>query len=73
MLASMMTQCLFCAQHVDLVYVHGHYQCPRCGTNALPCCDGDNCSTNYLLQEQTGVADTIHSNSTTTQHNSDLE
>lgn len=34
---------------VTLVHVHGHYQCPVCCTNALPCCDGDNCDTNVLM------------------------
>ncbi|NCT94679.1 MAG: hypothetical protein GXC72_09665 [Chitinophagaceae bacterium] len=42
-------QCLFCGHQVQLVHVHGHYQCPICYTNALPCCDGDNCNTNFLL------------------------
>lgn len=42
-------QCLFCGYWVQLVHVHGHYQCPVCFTNALPCCDGDNCHTNSLL------------------------
>lgn len=42
--------CLFCGHLVHLVHVHGHYQCPVCYTNALPCCDGDNCDTNLLLQ-----------------------
>lgn len=42
-------QCLFCGHIVQLVHIHGHYQCPVCYTNALPCCDGDNCSTNNLL------------------------
>ena len=46
-----MQTCLFCGQPVLLVHVHGHYQCPVCKTNALPCCDGDNCETNQLLQE----------------------
>ncbi len=41
--------CLFCGHIVQLLYVHGHYQCPVCFTNTLPCCDGDNCSTNNLL------------------------
>ncbi len=46
----MQTQrCLFCGHHVELVHVHGHYQCPVCFTNALPCCDGDNCNTNHFL------------------------
>ncbi len=46
------THCLFCGNMVTLVHVHGHYQCPVCKTNALPCCDGDNCSTNFLLAEK---------------------
>ncbi|HMU08668.1 MAG TPA: hypothetical protein PKC54_01570 [Ferruginibacter sp.] len=44
----MQTTCIFCGTNVVLVHVHGHYQCPLCKTNALPCCDGDNCS-NFLL------------------------
>lgn len=44
-------QCLFCGHRVELIHVHGHYQCPVCYTNALPCCDGDNCSTNNLLAD----------------------
>lgn len=44
--------CLFCGQTVILVHVHGHYQCPVCKTNALPCCDGDNCNTNLLLMQE---------------------
>lgn len=51
--------CAFCGHLVELIHVHGHYQCPICKTNALPCCDGDNCETNKLLdprllQEQRG-------------------
>jgi Zn finger protein HypA/HybF involved in hydrogenase expression len=45
------SQCMFCGQVVALVHVHGHYQCPVCNTNALPCCDGDNCETNHLLKD----------------------
>lgn len=44
--------CLFCGHHVMLIHVHGHYQCPVCNTNALPCCDGDNCDTNLLLRSK---------------------
>lgn len=44
-----MQQCLFCGHVVELVHVHGHYQCPVCFTNALPCCDGDNCHTNFYF------------------------
>lgn len=43
-------QCFHCAHWVQLVHVHGHYQCPVCGINLLPCCDGDNCDTNQLLK-----------------------
>jgi hypothetical protein len=46
----MKIQCLFCSYHVQLIHVHGHYQCPKCGTNAMPCCDADNCDTNLQLQ-----------------------
>ena len=44
-----MQQCLFCGHLVQLVHVHGHYQCPVCFTNVMPCCDGDNCHTNQFL------------------------
>jgi hypothetical protein len=42
------TKCLFCGNAVHLIFVHGHYQCPVCNTNALPCCDGDNCHNAFL-------------------------
>lgn len=45
-----MQHCLFCGHTVTFVHVHGHYQCPVCFTNALPCCDGDNGETNQLLR-----------------------
>lgn len=45
-------QCMFCGQMIELVHVHGHYQCPICKTNALPCCDGDNCDTNLLMKKE---------------------
>lgn len=45
-------QCVFCGQQVEFIHVHGHYQCPVCKTNALPCCDGDNCDTNALLRKE---------------------
>lgn len=49
-------QCFFCGHIVALVHVHGHYQCPVCYTNTLPCCDGDNCDTNNLLQEKKEIS-----------------
>jgi hypothetical protein len=51
-----MQQCLFCGQPVTLIHIHGHYQCPVCNANALPCCDGDNCDTNQLLTLQLSSA-----------------
>lgn len=51
----MQMQCLFCGHVVQMVHVHGHYQCPVCTTNALPCCDGDNCNTNHLLADNTMI------------------
>ena len=44
--------CLNCHQTASLIFVHGHYQCSLCGMNTLPCCDGDNSCTNWLLQQQ---------------------
>lgn len=46
----MFQECFFCHHSIQPVHVHGHYQCPVCNTNMLPCCDGDNCETNNLLQ-----------------------
>ena len=50
-----MGQCIFCGQQVELVHVHGHFQCPICKTNAMPCCDGDNCDTNVLLKKNEDI------------------
>ena len=44
-------RCLNCSHTVTLIPVHGHYQCPHCGMNMLPCCDGDNCLTNHFLSD----------------------
>lgn len=46
------SHCYFCGHPAAYVHVHGHYQCKVCGTNALPCCDGDNCDTNLLLRKE---------------------
>jgi hypothetical protein len=51
-----MQQCLFCGHTVELVHVHGHYQCPVCYSNVLPCCDADNCDTNVLLNKENGLS-----------------
>lgn len=48
-------QCMFCGQTIELVHVHGHYQCPICKTNALPCCDGDNCDSNNFLKTKESI------------------
>jgi hypothetical protein len=45
--------CLFCGSNIHLVFVLGHYQCPVCKTNALPCCDGDNCNNAFLSDNLT--------------------
>jgi hypothetical protein len=46
--------CLFCGSNVQMVFVHGHYQCPVCKTNALPCCDGDNCNNAFISKSLAG-------------------
>jgi hypothetical protein len=46
----MLVKCLFCGSSVQLIFVHGHYQCPVCKTNALPCCDGDSCNKSFIIE-----------------------
>jgi len=53
----MQTQCLFCGNTIQLIFVHGHYQCPVCNTNALPYCDGDNCNNTFLHEKTAGKDD----------------
>lgn len=63
--------CMCCGRSAELVHVHGHYQCPVCKTNSMPCCDGDNCETNVLLKNnedlstQTSNIKSINSNGCT--------
>lgn len=33
-------RCAFCGAALEIVHVHGHGQCARCGTNVDPCCSG---------------------------------
>jgi len=49
----MQSNCLFCGNPVQLILVHGHYQCPLCKTNALPCCDGNTCNDLFLNESFT--------------------
>ena len=37
-------QCLWCGNQVQIIWVHGHGQCPVCGTNIEECCRGENIS-----------------------------
>jgi predicted RNA-binding Zn-ribbon protein involved in translation (DUF1610 family) len=56
----MKQRCFFCQQEIEPIHVHGHYECPVCHTNIMPCCDGDNCDTNLLLKNHSiGSADRI--------------
>ncbi|MBL7707524.1 MAG: hypothetical protein JNJ86_00560 [Chitinophagaceae bacterium] len=58
-LTAMQQHCFFCNQTNEPVHVHGHYQCPVCHINILPCCDGDNCETNHLLQTKAIATESI--------------
>ena len=33
--------CVFCNNKVGYIFVHGHYQCPICKQNTIPCCNGE--------------------------------
>jgi hypothetical protein len=35
-------RCPYCGRVGEVVRVHGHGQCPHCGTNVEPCCAGAN-------------------------------
>lgn len=53
--------CDFCGFTGNLVFVHSHYQCPRCGINVAPCCQGEQCeylNDEDLLPDQAYVKDT---------------
>jgi len=34
-------RCPYCGQPLEVVQVHGHGQCRRCGINIDPCCGGE--------------------------------
>lgn len=34
--------CNWCGQATSLIWVHGHGQCKKCGTNIDECCRGEN-------------------------------
>lgn len=40
---NMEQQCGYCGFFGKMIFVHSHYQCPRCGINIAPCCEGENC------------------------------
>lgn len=44
--AQQVRRCLYCGQHAELVWVHGHGQCSACGINTQECCQGENCAFN---------------------------
>lgn len=33
-------RCPYCGFQLEIVWVHGHGQCAKCGTNIDPCCGG---------------------------------
>lgn len=41
MLPSCGQRCPWCGHSLALVWVHGHGQCSRCGTNLEECCRGE--------------------------------
>lgn len=34
-------RCIYCGSEAPLVWVHGHGQCAKCGTNVDECCRGE--------------------------------
>ena len=33
--------CEYCGYYGEMIFVHSHYQCPRCKNNVVPCCEGE--------------------------------
>ena len=50
-------ECGYCGFYGELVWVHSHYQCPRCKNNIMPCCEGE--SSDTLDLENTDSEDDI--------------
>ena len=46
-------RCLWCGQLTTIVWVHGHGQCARCGTNVDECCRGETCTTGNPSDQET--------------------
>ena len=38
--------CGYCGFYGEMVFVHSHYQCPRCKNNIAPCCEGETADEN---------------------------
>ena len=58
--------CPYC-QHDQIIYVHGHGQCAKCGINVEPCCDGGGCEMPSDVVRQTSMADSGSSEHATDQ------
>jgi len=37
----MTDRCPYCMEISPKIYVHGHYQCEKCGKNVTECCQGE--------------------------------
>lgn len=48
-------RCPWCGQFVTLVWVHGHGQCPECGTNVDECCRGERCEQKFEVGSEKSV------------------
>ena len=33
--------CPYCSSAQQIIEVHGHHQCLKCGVNIAPCCSGE--------------------------------
>ncbi len=37
-------RCPYCQQISNIIFVHGHGQCSKCGVNIDECCNGEVCN-----------------------------
>jgi len=44
-------RCPMCATVLQVIWVHGHGQCAKCGINVDPCCAGAPLDQSQLIQD----------------------
>ncbi|HRE41768.1 MAG TPA: hypothetical protein PLG90_10575 [Ignavibacteria bacterium] len=46
------TICNVCGEKVQLIFVHGHYQCPKCKQVVVSCCENEDTCEQTIKKEK---------------------